>query len=693
MTKTPVSGDFSRWKNLNKKSLKDYSSLSQKKVGSFFSFFKKLKKNQIIILGVIFVVLCGLGLNYYFSHTEIKPAGGGIFREGVIGQPRFINPLYLSDNDIDRDLVELLFSGITKYNSQGEVVNDLAEKIEIEEQGKVYKIFLKEDVYWHDGEPLTSDDVVFTVNLIQNPEYKSSQSIEWLGIFSEKISDTIVQFRLQKPYAGFRTTLTEKIIPEHIFKDIPPKNLPWALSSKDYLEQYLIGSGPFKFKTLSQNNGSGYIESLSLEKNKEYFGQTPYLSEISFYFFEDETTLKEAALQGNLDGFLVSECKEICDLPSKNFNTLDLQLPRYFAVFFNQEPPKKQSDVLTAQDVRKALIMAVDKEAILSLAVSGKGIIVNSPILPDFYAFNQPEEILPNDKEAAAVLLDQAGFKYIDDSSIRKKVVSQESSYTFTQNLQTGSQGEEVTKLQECLANTDIVGSAVYPGGKITGYFGQETEQGVINFQEKYQEDVLAPFGLTSGTGQVKGKTREKLNEICFPQKEEFTPLAFTLVTTDKPLFDDIAGILQEQWQAIGADVTIEKIPISEMETAVIKPRDYQAMLFGEVLASIPDPFPFWHSSQKESPGLNITCYDNETVDELLEIARETSDGNLRREKLESFQNILLEEAPALFLLRPNLTYYFSKKVKNQSVEKITEPAKRFSDIENWYIRTRRLWQ
>jgi len=115
--------------------------------------------------------------------------------------------------------------------------------------------------------------------------------------------------------------------------------------------------------------------------------------------------------------------------------------------------------------------------------------------------------------------------------------------------------------------------------------------------------------------------------------------------------------------------------------------------LFGEVLNSLPDPFPFWHSSQKQSPGLNLVSYENKKADKLLEEARAVLDNSLRREKLEEFQNLLIEDIPCLFLLRPDLVYFASKKVKGQIVEKIIEPSKRFVNIENWYIRTRRVWK
>ena len=259
---------------------------------------------MLLILGI-------LGVNFYFKNTEVQPSFGGTFREGVIGQPRFINPLYLSDNDVDRDLVELLFSGLMKYNENGEVVKDLADDLEIKQDGEIYEIKLRENIFWHDGEPLTADDVLFTINLLQNPEYKSSLAIKWSGVSVEKLSDRVVQFRLKKAYSGFLETLTEKIIPKHIFKDIPPKNLPWALSSEEYLKEYLVGSGPFQFKQLIQNNKSGYIKSLTLVRNQNYFVKKPFISQISFYFFANKEELLKSVSQEKIDGFLISDPNDL----------------------------------------------------------------------------------------------------------------------------------------------------------------------------------------------------------------------------------------------------------------------------------------------------------------------------------------------------------------------------------------------
>ena len=658
----------------------------------FFNCSKRLKKSYCFILLVV-IVLIGIGIFFYIKNTEISPGFGGTFKEGILGQPRFINPVYLSNNDADRDLVELLFSGLMKYDEKGEIVNDLVETLEIKEDGKLYEIKLKEDIFWHDGEKITSDDIVFTVNILQNPEYKSPQAIRWLGINIEKITDNIIQFRLKKSYSGFLETLTEKIVPKHIFENISSKELPWYFSSKEYIENDLIGSGPFQFKNINQDKETQYIKSLTLERNKNYFGKKPFISEISFEFFSNESDLLRSLSKGKIDGFLVSDSNGTENISENKFNTYPLSLPRYFAVFFNQNPPEDKSDVLTLKDVRMALNYAIDKQQILENTISGKGKIINSPILPDFYGFNPPLEIYNFNKEKAEEILENAGFIYVDDTGIRKKVISQKSTFSFTKNLEYGNKNSDVTQLQKCLADPDIGGPDVYPSGKVTGYFGNETKQAVILFQEKYKEDVLDPYNLKKGTGSVRSSTRKKLNELCFPSTEKTLSLEFSLTTIDKKLFANISEILKQNWKDIGADVEIKFESISTLETGIIKPRDFEALLFGEVLGFLPDPFPFWHSSQKESPGLNLTSYENKEADKLLEQARASLDSQERRENLEKFQDILIGDAPCLFLLRPDLIYFTSKRINGQEVEKIIEPSKRFIGIENWYIKTRRIWE
>jgi ABC-type transport system substrate-binding protein len=272
-------------------------------------------------------------------------------------------------------------------------------------------------------------------------------------------------------------------------------------------------------------------------------------------------------------------------------------------------------------------------------------------------------------------------------------VVKKEPTFQFKSNLSTGSQGSEVKELQKCLAKDP----EVYPEGDVTGYFGSKTKEAVTKFQEKYKEDVLDPYGLSQGTGAVRQSTRAKLNEICFPSTEETFTLYLSLVTVydepDQTILKEVANLLREQWKALGIELEIQTFDTETLIKDFIKPRSYEMLLFGELLESLPDPFPFWHSSQKQDPGLNLSGYSNTECDKLLEEARQTLNEEERKMALEEFQNILTEDAPAIFLYSPDFLYLVSEKIKGINAETITDFSKRFSGIENWYIKTKRTWK
>jgi len=648
-------------------------------------FFKVLTKKEKIAFFAFFLLALGsftfLLLNFYFKNTEIAPARGGTHIEGVIGQPRFINPVY-ANSDVDRDLVQLIFSGLMKYDENLQIVPDLVKGYPgIEEDGKVYKFYLKENLFWQDKTPLTADDIIFTVKTIQNPDFKSPLQANWVGVEVEKINNLGVKFTLRKPYGAFLENCTLKILPKHIWENISPENFAFESSNLKP-----IGSGPYKLKKIKQN--SNWIKSLTLVANSLYPGEKPYISKIKFVFFNNEEELIKTAKQGKIKGLSLS-------LPANidgNWRTYLLSLPRYFAVFFNQE----KSKVLAEKEVRLALNYGVNKKEI------GQK-IVQSPILPEIYGFDTPSGIYEFDIEKAKNILEEAGFKDEDQDAcppsaeaegkcrrgLREKIIIKKPAFEFKNRLTKGSKGKEVTELQKCLAKFPDI----YPEGEITGYFGEKTKQAVIRFQEKYYEDVLKPWGYTKGTGTIGKSTRAKLNEICFQEPEEILLLKFSLITIEQPQMIRVAEILKEQWKILGAEVEIQTFPLFQLEQDFIKPRNYDSLLFGEVLGAIPDPFPFWHSSQKKDPGLNLALYENSEADKLLEENRKASDLEIRAEKLALFQDILIENAPVVFLYTPDYIYLVSKEIKGIAVEKIVDPSKRFVGIENWYIKTKRLWK
>jgi len=665
--------------------LKDFLSLfkirqlpSKSQWGRFFRILSKKEKIVFFVFLALFLISSlALWNIFYVKNTVIKPASGGELREGILGQPRFINPIYSQPSDADRDLVELIFSGLFKYDQNGQVVPDLAQSYAIKENGTVYEVRLKENLFWSDGSPLTADDVVFTIKTIQSPEYKSPLRPNWLGVEAEKISDLRLQIKLKNAYAPFLETLTQKIIPQKIWKDVVPENFPLAISNLKP-----VGSGPYKLKNMKQS-GAGKIISLELVKNPRYYGQIPYLQQIVFYFFDNEKELIKNYKKGRINAFSPDSLSGIENLAEKS-NVNQLSLPRYFALFFNPE----KSKILADSNIRQALNFATDKKEILAKVFGGYGIVVNSPILPEIYGFAEPLKIYDFNQKTAADLLDKAGFTKNQEGQ-RIKTVDKTPAFQFKSNLKQGSTGKEVQELQRCLAKDP----AIYPEGEITGSFGAKTKEAVIRFQEKYSDEILKPQGMTKGTGAVLKATRNKLNEICFPASEEFSPLKFSLSTVDQPVLLEVANTIKNQWQKLGIELEVRPYSISQLEAEIIKPRNYEILLFGEALTAIPDPFTFWHSLQKNDPGLNLALYGNKKSDKLLEEARQTLDNSERQKKLENFQDILIADAPTVFLYSPNYLYLTSKKIQGIEIKTVIDPSKRFSNIANWYIKTKRSWK
>ena len=624
------------------------------------------KKEKILFCSFLVLFLVSsvfLSVNFYLGHTKTVPIFGGVYTEGVVGRPRFLNPIFAT-SDVDRDLTELIFSGLLKYDTNGNIIPDLAKEYTVEE-GKIFRFKLKK-AFWHDGQKVTAEDIVFTIKTIQDPTVKSPFLVNWLGVKVQKISEEEVVFQLKEPYPRFIENATLKILPSHIFKEIPKEEFPLT-----HYNFEPVGSGPFKIESLEQEK-SGAIKRLELVANKNYFGKKPNISQISFLFFEKNEDLIEAAKKGQIEGLTLISPKDFLSFEGRRFRKYSLSLPRYFALFFNP----RNSKFLESKEVRKALNYGTNKKEILEKVLLGQGMIVDSPILPSIFGFKEPEKIYEFNQEKAKEFLEKAGF--IEGKKIVKKGLE------FKERLEKDSKGPEVEALQECLARD----SEIYPEAEITGSFGKKTKEAVIRFQEKYMEEILEPFKLKEGTGIVGESTRKKLNEVC--PEEEIVEAGFTLITPAQEFLMETAQILKEQWGELGISLKIEAQETSKLKEHFIKNRDYEALLFGEVLGFIPDLFPFWHSLQKNNPGLNLALYENKKADELLEEARK-GDDTVRAGKYEEFQEILLEEAPCVFLYNPDFIYLVNEKVKGIEVEKIADSSKRFSGIENWYVKTRRV--
>lgn len=636
------------------------------------------KKIFLALLAVAFLSSSYINIRFYLDRTIPVASSGGTFREGVVGQPRFINPLYLSNQDVDRDLVEVIFSGLVKYDQKGQIIPDLADNYEIKENGNVFEAYLKKGLTWHDGKPLTADDVIFTVSLIQDQQYQSPLRIKWSGISVEKINEDGIRFRLPQKYSGFLENLTLKILPKHIFENISPQNMPWTLLS----QKYLIGSGPFVFKKLDQDK-SGYIKALVLTRNERYYGKKPFLEKLEFIFCENEEELAKKAERREIDGLSLAD-PQYAQKIDYHFTGQTMMMPRYFALFFNL----RTQNALADKRIREALSLSINKSNILNNLFAQRGTEAKSPILPLFFDLPGPTVSYDFDREKAQKILNEVGYTVNPVTQKREKVLTKAiTTLLFPNELKLKDQGQEVKKLQECLNKQGFY------QGTLDGIFSEQVKTALIKFQEKYSDEILKPENLKKGNGLFKERTRTKLSQLCQIPPKETVPLKVTIATSDKFPLAQIADMIKSDWEAAGLTVELQKMSLAELQTNVLAKANFEILLFGEALGALPDPFPFWHSSQKDYPGLNIAGYSSKEADKLLENARSALNQKDIKENLEKFQNILLSDLPATFLVRPDYVYFTAGSLKGLGIQKITEPAKRFSDIENWYLKTKRIWR
>jgi len=564
------------------------SSLSKKKLPQWRQFKqlpKILTKNEFLIIkisaAIILIIAISLFYIDYYQKLTTLPKAGGEFSEALIGSPLYINPILAQSHiDADQDLSTLIFSGLLKYDKNLELVPDLAEKYEISEDQKTYTFYLKDNAKWHDGQKLTASDVVFTILSIQNPDFKSPLFRSFEGVKVEKVDDYTVKFTLSEPYAAFLNVLTVGILPQHLWYDIPPLSAKLAVYN-----QKPIGSGPYKFKSLIKEK-SGVIKAYTLEKNKNYYAQEPYIDKIVFKFYPDYDTAINALNNKEVQNlsYLPKEYLEK-NKNKREINLYNINLSQYTAIFFNQ----KNNEFLKDKDIREALSYAIDKNKIIEDVLQNQGQIIDGPILPGFLGYN-----------------------------------------------------------------TDI---------------------------KKYEYNPEKAVELLANNGWA-------LTDEIFHKKDQ--ELKITLTTVDQAVNVKTANLIKEFWNNIGVNVELQIVSKDDIENQVINPRNYQALLYGEIIGYDPDLFPFWHSSQRDYPGVNLANYVNRKADQLLEEARLTNDPKIRDGKYREFQDLMIDDLPAIFLFNPTYTYPVTTKIKGIELKRIAQPFDRFIDIENWYIKTKK---
>ncbi|MFA6098012.1 MAG: ABC transporter substrate-binding protein [Patescibacteria group bacterium] len=544
------------------------------------------KKEAVVIRVLLLLIIASLGflvVRFYQRHVIYLPKAGGSYSEALIGQPSYINPI-LAQNDIDRDIARLVYSGLFRYDKNLKLLPDLAQNYEISEDKKTYTIHLRQDVKWQNGNPLMADDVVYTYETIKEADFNSPYYASFQGVTINRVDDYTVSFGLDEPFSPFLSNLTIGILPAHIWSDVTASNFRLA----EYNTKP-IGSGPYKFSELVKDQ-SGTIKSYLLTLNPDYYNQKPYIEKITFKFYPDFESALSSLQNNKVDGISYIP-KDYSGSLGKNKDIVNysLRLPQYTAIFFNQKNP-----LLKVKEIKQALAYATDRNRILQEALSNEGQIINGPILEGFLGYNPDIKKYDFDKAKAEQILNDAGWKVPEGGGLRQK------------------DGNE---------------------------------------------------------------------------------LKFSLTTVDQPEYLKTADILRENWENIGVGIELKIMNPLRIDKEVIKPRAYEAFLYGEILGADPDPYPFWHSSQSVSGGLNLSNYYNKDADKLLEEARKTDNLDDRAKDYIDFQNIIAEDVPAVFLYSPYYNYGAAKKIKGIKDIPITIPSDRFNGIEDRYIKVKLGWQ
>lgn len=660
-------------------------SLSSHKIPNFkqIKYVRKVlsfKERMIIYfsLSVILLALLFFGFRFYKKNLEIIPEYGGVYSEALLGSPKNINPLYDLANDVDRDLSTLIFSSLFKRGIDGLLINDLVEKYEISEDGKEYRFKIKNNIYWHHEERLTVDDIVFTFEAIKNPEYGSPLRASFLGVEVEKIDEYNFKFILAEPYAAFLDMLVFGVLPQNLWSNIDPKNASLA-----ELNLKPIGSGPYKFKSLTKNK-SGEIKEMVLVANERYYDQVPYISSLNFKFFSYFEEMIDSLNNNLVDGisYLPHGLKD--NLVSQNsLNFHKLNLPQIASLFFNQ----KSGEFLQSKDFRKALALSIDKNSLVTDIFSGNAGLAYGPILPNNFAYNDTIEKYNYNPEEAKKILDDLKWTTMNISEeeivLIRELINLENNKVEKIDEETAASDEESESNQgESLESEEATSTDVSNNEALVLEYQEKLKQArekvelIENWQlkKKIVSEVNRDNYEMSGTWRVKGS--------------DYLSIKITTVNLSDNI--DVANFIKSNWESIGIKTFIKVIDTNQVQTDILKNRDFEVLLLSQVVGNDPDLYLFWHSSQSGENGLNIVSYKNKEVDKLLEEARMSLNINERIEKYKKFQELLNNDLPAVFLYFPNYTYVQNKRIKGFDVSAISDPADRFSDITSWYIKIKR---
>jgi peptide/nickel transport system substrate-binding protein len=504
--------------------------------------------------------------------TEDVPAPGGVYREAVVGQPLSLNPLLHPFDPLTQDVGRLAYAGLVRVTDGGRIDGDLAADWTSSDDGRTYTFRLRPRATWHDGQPVTADDVLATVALLQSSSSGVPNELGalWRTIRADALDQRTVRFSLAEPYASFIEECTLPILPRHLFGADGNANL------LEHPNSYApVGAGPFKVQQVD-------ADGITLIRHDAYVGPRPLLDEVQLRFYPDRAAALSALDQGEVDGAADSDAGSASTPERFALHRATIQGHQTLLLM------NHRSAALVDPAVRRAVALAIQRPALVDGPMQGRAVAAFGPVAASSWAYSAQVEV-PADPGQATQILEGSGW-------------------------------------------------------------------------------VGTPLRARAGR-----------------------PLRLRLATSTETRQVAIGEAITAQLAPVGIRADVQPTQVQDLYRERLVPGDFDLAVLGIWLGTVdPDPYRLWHSSQ-QAGGLNFGGYANPRADELLSAARLDGEPSHRLAALTAFQQLWVEDVPAVVLFDPLLTYTLSTEFHGVRLGTLAEPADRFQHLAEWYLRTQRV--
>jgi len=577
------------WKRLREIRGKDISKRMKKVEGATVRHarkfvFKRLSNMRYVrrhiaiwflMVGYI-IAASGLQLSWYQQgYRAAASADGGTYAEAVLGQLDSLNPLFASSS-AEQSASQLMFSRLMSYDTTGHVNYDLASNMSVDPTGKIYTVTLRQNALWQDGQPVTAQDIVFTVDLIRNPATRSTIT-GWSDITATAIDNKTVTFTLPAVYAAFPHALTFPVLPQHLLKDVDPAGLRQSSYSNSP-----VGSGPFTFRLLQSTNVGSNHQTIHLVRNEHYYSGIAKLERIQLDVYTGHDDIIKALATSEVSAAVDLSATDLAQVNKARYNIERKPIDAGVYALLNTT-----SMTLKDKAVRQALQLATNTTIIRQALGQGT---------PDLY--------LP------------------------------------------------------------------FVNGQLHGDVPSEP-----SYNLAVAKQVLSDDGWKIDGGILK---------------KDGQPLTLNVVTIKDNDFETTLQKVAGQWRQLGITINttvVDPTNVADNVGDLLQHRAYDVLIYQLNIGADTDVYAYWHSSQANALGFNLSNYSNALSDDALTSARTRLEPELRNAKYLTFARQWLADVPAIGLYQSTVQYVATKDASTvQQADTLVTPADRYSDVLYWTV-------